>query len=199
MLHLIWLLEIKGWIRYHLLCCSVAQLCPTLCDPMNCSMPWLPCPSWTPRACSNSYPLSWWCHATISPSVVSFSSCLQSFPESGSFPVCQFFPPGDQSIGASASASVHPVSIQDWFSFRIDWMDFLAVQRTLKSLFQHHSSKASILWFSAFFIVLLSHSYMTVGKSIALTGQTFVGKLMSLLFNMLSRLVISFLQGASIF
>ena len=78
-------------------------------------------------------------------------------------------------------------------SFRMDWLDLLAVQGTLKSLLQHHSSKASILWGSAFFIVQLSHPYMTTGKTIALTRQTFVGKVMSLLFNMLSRLVITFL------
>ena len=78
-------------------------------------------------------------------------------------------------------------------SFRMDWLDLLAVQRTLKSLFQHHSSKASILWHSAFFIVQLSHPYMTTGRTIALTRWTFVGKVMSLLFNMLSRLVITFL------
>ena len=78
-------------------------------------------------------------------------------------------------------------------SFRMDWFDLLAVQGTLKSLLQHHSSKALILWCSAFFIVQLSHSYMTTGKTIVLTRQTFVGKVMSLLFNMLSRLVITFL------
>ena len=78
------------------------------------------------------------------------------------------------------------------FSFRMDWLDLLAVQGTLKSLLQHHSSKASILWRSAFFTVQLSHAYMTTGKTIALTRWTFVGKVMSLLFNMLSRLVITF-------
>ena len=78
-------------------------------------------------------------------------------------------------------------------SFRMDWLDLLAVQGTLKSLFQHYSSKASILWHSAFFIVQLSHPYMTTGKTIASTRQTFVGEVMSLLFNMLSRLVITFL------
>src|SRR5574337_61022 len=78
-------------------------------------------------------------------------------------------------------------------SFRMDWLDLLAVQGTLKSLLQHHSSKASILWHSAFFTVQLSHPYMTTGKTIALTRQTFVGKVMSLLLNMLSRLVITFL------
>ena len=79
--------------------------------------------------------------------------------------------------------------------FRIDWLDLLAIQGTLKSLLQHHSSKASILWHSAFFIVQLSHPYITTGKTIALTRWTFVGKVMSLLFNMLSRLVIAFLWG----
>ena len=83
----------------------------------------------------------------------------------------------------------HPGQI----SFRMDWLDLLAVQGTLKSLLQHHSSKASILQHSAFFIVQLSHPYMTIGKTIALTRQTFVGKVMSLLFNMLSRLVMTFL------
>ena len=82
---------------------------------------------------------------------------------------------------------------QGLISFRIDWLDLLAVQGTLKSLLQHHSSKASILQHSAFFIAQLSHPYMTTGKTIALTRQNFVGKVMSLLFNMLSRLVIAFL------
>ena len=82
-------------------------------------------------------------------------------------------------------------------SFRMDWLDLLAVQGTLKSLLQHHSSKASILWLSAFFTVQLSYPYMTTGKTIALTRQTFVDKVMSLLFNMLSRLVITFLQRST--
>ena len=84
-------------------------------------------------------------------------------------------------------------------SFRTDWLDLLAVHGTLKSLLQHHSSKALILQHSAFFIVQLSHSYMTTRKTVALTRWTFVGKVMSLLFNMLSRLFIAFLQGASVF
>ena len=82
-------------------------------------------------------------------------------------------------------------------SFRMDWLDLLAVQGTLKSLLQHHSSKASILWCSALFTVQLSHSYMTTGKTIALTRRTFVGKVMCLLFNMLSRLVITFLPRST--
>ena len=94
----------------------------------------------------------------------------------------------------SFSFSISPSNEHSWLiSFRMDWLDLLAVQRTLKSLLQHHSSKASILWCSAFFTVQLSHPYMTTGKTIALTPQTFVGKVMSLLFNMQSRLVITFL------
>ena len=94
----------------------------------------------------------------------------------------------------SFSFSISPFNeYSGLISFRIDWSDLLAVQRTLKSLFQHHSSEASILWRSAFFIVQLSHPYMTTGKTIALSRRTFIGKVMSLLFNMLSRLVITFL------
>ena len=98
-----------------------------------------------------------------------------SFPASGSFPMSQFFTSGGQNIGVSASASILPMNIQ-MISFRIDWLDLLAVQGTLKSLLQHHSSKASILLHSAFFIVQLSHPYMTTGKSIALTRRTFADK-----------------------
>ena len=105
----------------------------------------------------------------------------------------QFFTSGSQSIGVSAFPLVLPMDIQEKISFRMDWLDLLAVQRTLKSLLQHHSSKASILYCSAFFIVQLSHSNMTTGKTIALTRWTFVGKVMPLLFNMLSRLVVAFL------
>ena len=103
------------------------------------------------------------------------------------------FASDDQSIAVSASASVLPMNIHGVISFRIDWFDLLAVQGTLKSVLQHHSSKASIFLHSAFFMVQLSHLYMTTGKTIALTIWTFVGKVMSLLFNMLSRFVIAFL------
>ena len=103
----------------------------------------------------------------------------------------QLFTSGGQYL--SLSFNISPSNeYSGLISFKIDWFDFLAVQGTLKSL-QYHSSKASILWCSAFFMVQLSHPYMTTGKSIALTIQTFVGKVMSLLFNMLSRLVIAFL------
>ena len=153
----------------------------------------LPCPSVTPGASSNSCPSSQWCHPTISSFVVPFSSCSQSFPAVGSFLMSQFFASGGQSIGVSASTSVLPINMQDWLiSFRMDWLDLLVDQGTLKSLLQHHSSKASILQCSAFFTVQLSHPNMTTGKTIALTRWTFVGKVMSLLFNMLSRLVIIF-------
>ena len=153
-----------------------------------------PCPSPTPGVHPNSCPLSQWYHLTMSSSVVPFSSCLQSFPASGSFQMSQLFWlirwPKYWSFSFNISpSSEHPGLI----SFRMDWLDLLAVQGTLKSLLQHHSSKASILWCSAFFIVQLSHPYMTTGKTIALTRWTFLDKVMSLLFNILFRLVITFL------
>ena len=100
----------------HKNCCffSVAQACLTLCDPMDCSMPRLPCPSLSPGVCSNSCPLSWWCHPTISCSVTLFS-CPHSFPASGSFPVSWLFASDGQSIGASASTTVLLMNIQGWF------------------------------------------------------------------------------------
>ena len=141
----------------------------------------LPCPSPSPGACSNSRPLSQWCHPTISPSVIPFS-CLQSFPESGSFPMSQPFASGSQNIGASASAPIFPMDIQGWFP--LGWTGLISLQSkgTLKSLLQHHSLKASVVQCLAFFMVQLSHPYMTTGKTIALTIWTFVGKVMSLIF-----------------
>ena len=139
----------------------------------------LPCPSPTPRACSNSWPSSEWCHPSISSSVVPFSSCFQSFPTSGSFPMSQFFTSGDQSIRVSASASVLPMNIQ--YRFPLGLTDLISLQsKGLSRVLQHQRSKASILWCSAFFIVQLSHPYiMTTGKTIALTTWTFAGKVMS--------------------
>ena len=158
-----------------------------------------PCLSPTPGLYSDSCPLSWWRHPTISSSVVTFSSHLQSFPASGSCQMSQFFVSGGQSIGVS-SFSINPSNgYSGLISFRMDWLDLLAVQGTPKSLLQHHSSKASILQCSAFFVVQLSHPYMTTGKTIALTRWTFVGKVMSLLFNKLSRLAQLFFQGVSVF
>jgi len=118
--------------------------------------------------------------------------CPQYFPASGSFQMSQLFASSGQNIGFSFNISPtneHPGLI----SFRMDWLDLLAVHGILKSLLQHHSSKASILQHSTFFIVQLSHPCMTTGKTIALTRWTFVDKVMSLLFNMLSRFVIAFL------
>ena len=99
-------------------CCSVAQSCPTLCHPTDKHAS-LPCPSPSPGACSNSCPSNWWCHPTISFSDVPFSSCLQSFPASGSIPMSWLFASGSQSIGASATASVLLMNIQDWFPLRL--------------------------------------------------------------------------------
>ena len=151
------------------------------------------CPSPTPRVYPNSCALSRWCCPSISSSVVLYSSCPQSLQASGSFPMSQLFAWGDPKYW-SFSFSISLSNEHPWLiSFRKDWLDLIAVQGTVKSLLQHHSSKASILQRSAFFTVQLSHPYMTIGKTIALTRQTFVGKVMSLLLNVLSRLVITFL------
>ena len=132
-----------------------------------------PCPSPTLRVYSNSCPLSRWCHPTISSSVVPFS-CLQSFPASGSFQMSQFFASGGQSIGVSASASVLPMSAQDWFP--LGWTGWISLlSKGLSRVFSKPHFKSSILQCSAFFIVQLSHSYMTTGKIISLTRWTFVG------------------------
>ena len=138
------------------------------------------CPSPTPGVHPNPWPLSQWCHPTISSSVVPFS-CPQSFPASESFPMSQFFAWGGQSIGVSALASVLPMNTQDWFP--LGWTGWISWQsKGLSRLLQHHSSKASIFQHSAFFIVQLPHPYMTTGKTIALSRWTFVDKVMSLFF-----------------
>ena len=151
-----------------------------------------PCPSSTPGVYSDSCQLSQWCHPTISSSVIPFFSHFQSFPASGSFPMSQFFTSGEQSIFSISPSNEYSGLI----SFRMDWLDLLAVQGTLKSLLQHYSSKASILQCSTFFMVQLSYLYMATGKTIALTRWTSVDKVMSLLFNMLSRLLIGEVNGA---
>ena len=131
-----------------MLLCTLVQVshqsCPTLCNPMDCSMPF-PCPhlSPIPRARSNSCPSSWWCYPTISSSVDPFSSCPQSFPASGSFPRSQFFTFRWTKYW-SFSFSISPSNKYSGLtSFRMDWLDLLAVQGSLKSLLQYHSSKAS--------------------------------------------------------
>ena len=145
-----------------------------------------PCPLPTFGVYSNSCPLSRWCHPTISSSVVPFCSCLQSFPALGSFQMSQFFTSSGQSIGVSASASVLPMNIQDWSP--LGWTGWISLQsKGLSSLLQHHSSKASILLCSAFFIVQFSHPYMTTGKTIALTRWTFVGKVIQVCLTLKSR------------
>ena len=155
---------------------------------MDCSTPGLPvCPSPTPRACPNSCPSSRWCHPTITSSVIPFSSCLQSFPTSGSFPASQVFTSSGQITGASASASVLPMNIQDWFP--LGWTGCISLlSKGLSRVFSNTTVK-SISSLALSFMVQLSHPYMTTGKTIALTRRTFVGKVMSLLFNKLSRLV----------
>ena len=148
---------------------SVAQSCLTL-RPHSLQHARLPCPSPNPGACSNSCPLSRWCHPTILSSVVLFSSRSSIFPsirvfsnESG----LHIRWPKYWSFSFNISLSNEYSGL---ISFRMDWLDLLAVQGTLKSLLQHHSSKASILWCAAFFMVPLSHPCMTTGKTIALTG-----------------------------
>ena len=169
---------------------SVAQPCLTLCDPMDHSTPGLPVHLQLLRFTQT--PLSQWCHPTISSSVMPFFSCLQSFPASGSFLMSQLFASSGQSIGVSASASVLPMNTQDWSP--LGWTGWISLQsKGLSRVFSNITVQASTLWPSAFFIVQLSHPYLTTGKNIALTRWTFVGKVMSLLFNMLSRLVITFL------
>ena len=147
----------------------------------------LPCLSPTPGACSNSCPLGQWYHRTISSSVIPFSSCLQSFPPSGSFPVNLFFPSGGQSIGVSAS--VLPMNIQDWVPLELIGLTSLQ-SKGLSGVFSNTTVQKYQFFDTAFFMIQLSHPYMTIGKTIALTRWAFVGKVMSLLFNMLSRLII---------
>ena len=171
---------------------SVTQSCLTLCDPMNHSTPGLPVHRQIPEftqthvhrvgdAIQPFHPLSSPSPPAPNPSSIRVfskeSSLRMRWPKYWSF--CFSIIPSNE----------HPGLI----CFRMDWLDLLEVQGTLKSLLQHHSSKASILRRSPFFTVQLSHPYMTIGKIIALTRRTFVGKVMSLLFNMLSRLVITFL------
>ena len=154
--------------------------CVWLCDPMDCSTPGLPTPSPTPGVHSNSCPLSRWCHPTISSSVFSLLLPHSIFPSIRVFSNGSVFRirwPKYWSFSFNIGPfSEHPGLI----SFRIDWLDLLAVHGTLKSLLQHHSSKASIVQRLAFFIVQLSHPYKTIGKTIALMRCTFAGKVISL-------------------
>ena len=143
---------------------SVAQSCPTLCDPMNRSMPGLPVHQPTPGVHSDLCPSSQWCHPAISSSVVPFSSCPQSLPASvfSNESTLRMRWPKYWSFSFNVILSKEHLGL---ISFRKDWLDLLAVQGTLRSLLQHHSSKASILRCSAFFMVQLSHPYMTTEKA----------------------------------
>ena len=153
-----------------------------------------PCPSPTPRVYSNSCPSRRWCHPTISSSVIPFSSRLQSFPASGSFQMTQFFTSGGQSIGTSASASVLPMNIQDWFP--LGWTGWISLQsKGLSRVFSNTTLQKHQFFGTRLSSVQLSHPYTTTGKTIALTRRTFAGKVMSLLFNKLSRLVIAAASG----
>ena len=173
-------------------CCSVPQSCPTLCDPVDCSMPGFPVfPHFPELALTHVH----WISDAIQPSC----SLLSPSPLTSIFLSIRVF--SNESVLCirwpkcwSLSFSISPSKeYSGLISFRMDWFDLLSVQGTLKSLLQHHSSKASILECSAFFMVQFSHPYMTTGKTIALTRWTFIGKVMSLLLNMLSMLFIAFL------
>ena len=179
--------EISGKLWF----CFMAQSCLTLCDPMDCSMPGLPVhhqlpeftqthAHWVSDAIQPSHPLS-------SPSPPAFNLSQQGLFTwvSSSHQVAKVLEFHLQHQSSNEYSGV--------ISFRMDCLDLLVVQEKLKKLLQHHSSKASVLWRSAFYIVQLSHPYMTTRKTTALTKWIFVGKVMSLLFNMLSRLVITFL------
>ena len=172
---------------------SVAQSCPTLCDPMDCSMPGFPTPSTpTPRAYSNSCPSSRWCHPTISSSVVPFSTCLQSFLAAGAFQMSHFFTSGGQHTGVSASASILPMNIQDWFP--LGWTVWISLQsKGLSRVFSNTTIQQHQFFGTQLSLQSNSHIHIWLLENIALTRWTFVGKVMSLLFNMLSRLVIAFL------
>ena len=180
---------------------SVQFSCSVISDPLQPhglqhARP--PCPSPTPGVCSHLCPLSWWCHPTISSSVVPFSSCLQRFPASGCFPVSHFFTSGGPSIGVLASTSVLPMNTQGWFPLRLTGLISLlskGLSRVFSSItvgkHQFFSALPSLL--SSSHICL----YMTTGKTIALTIWTFVGKVMSLLFNALCKFVTAFLPWSN--
>ena len=183
-------LSVDGHLGFCTFCCySVPQSMSNSFWPYGLQQARPLCPSPSPKVCPSSCPLHQWCHPATSSSDALFSFCPWSFPASGTYPVNQLFESYDQNTRVSGPASVLPESIHSWLNPETDWFELLAVPGTL----QHHSLKASILWHSAFFMVQLSQPYMTTGKTIALTIQIFVSRVMSLLFNTLSRFVIAFL------
>ena len=172
---------------------SVTQSCPILCNPMDCSMPGLPVLHQLPELAQiHAHRVSDVIH------LIPFFSSLQHFPASGSFLRTQFLTSGVQSIGISASPLALPMNIRYWFSFGLTGLISLQ-SKGLSSLLQHHSSKASILQCSAFFVVQISHPYMTTGKTIALTRQNLVTKAVSLISKILSRFIIAFLPIPKVF
>ena len=190
-------MKIKATIKEHYQFTSVAQSCPTLCDPMNRSTLGLPVHHQLPSSLKltsieSVMPSS---HLILCRSLLLLSPIPPSIRVFSNESTLRMRWPKYWSFSFSIIPSKE---IPGLISFRMDWLDLLAVQGTLKSLLQHHSSKASILWHSAFFTEQLSHPYMTTGKTTALTKRTFVGRVMSLLLNMLSRLVITFLSRGPI-
>ena len=180
-------------VKRYCYCFPVAKSWPTLCDPIDCSTPGSSVLHYLTEFAQTQVH---WVGHTIQPShPVAPSSPSLNLSRNRYFPTSWLFTSGGQSIGTSAS--VLPMNIQ-LISFRIDWFNLFSVQGTLKSLHQHHNSKASILWCSAFFMVQLSHPYMTTGKTITLTIRTFVSKGMNLLFTILSRFVIAFLPRSKL-
>ena len=166
-------------------CCSAVQSCPALPDPMDCSIPGLPvlhCILELFKLCL----LMWWCHPTISSSVVPFSSCLQSLPASGSFPRSQFFTPGGQSI------EVLPENIQDWFP--LGWTGWISLQsRELSRVFSNTTVHKHQFFGTQPSLRSNTHLYMSTGKKHSFDYMDFLSKVMSLLFNVLSKLVTAFL------
>ena len=151
--------------------------CVQLCDPVDCSTPGFPVLHYPPESAQIHVH---WVSAAIHPShplSTCFSSCLQSFPASGSFPVSWLFSSGSQSIGVSASTSVFPMNIQCWFPLELTDLISLQSKGLSKSFLKHHDSKESVLQHSTYFVVQVSHRYMTTGQTIALTVWTFVSKL----------------------
>ena len=173
--------------------CSVTKTCLVLCRPHGLQHTRLPCPSVSPGVCANSCPLSQWCHPTISSSVTPFSSCLQSFPVSGFFQMSQSFTSDGQSTGASASASVLPMNIQDWSP--LGWTGWISLlSKGLSRVFSNTTvQKHQFFGTQLCLWVQLSHPYMTTGKTVSLTIRTFFGPVMPLLLNTLPRFVLTFL------
>ena len=176
---------------------SVPQSCPTLCDPMDCSTTGFPVHHqfWNLLKLMSVMSVMPFNHLILCRPLLFLPSIFPSIRIFSNESALRIRWPKCWSFSFSISSSSE---YSGQISFRIDWLDLLAVQGTLKSLLQHHSSKASILQHSTFFIVQLSHPYMTTRKTIALTRLSFVGKVMSLLFNMLSRLAIAFLPSSTI-